>query len=233
MKNITILTWPLCFCTGALLTALVVILGGCDKEKVLPTLPREMVGDLNSVSVHTRPGNSVEDVSFSFIDADGKWHVAEVSVVNGTSRKANADITLSELDIVTNESTIQFFSRGLYGVAKTIVEAYPIKRLSVVITFHEGAKIGFYNPANDGQTDPLEYLDAPKQIIIHASDSAYATYTPFGGLSEQWTVQYLDRKKFIEAFRPALIGLVDQDPDTPGLQKVPIDVYLPFDNPFY
>jgi hypothetical protein len=58
---------------------------------------------------------------------------------------------LSELDIVTNESTIQFFSRGLYGVAKTIVEAYPIKRLSVVITFHEGAKIGFYNPANDGQ----------------------------------------------------------------------------------
>jgi hypothetical protein len=70
-------------------------------------------------------------------------------------------------------------------------------------------------------------------MMGNASDSAYATYTPFGGLSEQWTVQYLDRKKFIEAFRPALIGLVDQDPDTPGLQKVPIDVYLPFDNPFY
>lgn len=213
---------------------LVLLLDGCKKEEVKPKLPETISGKLYSIGVTYNFGEYFRAVSFSFTDyATGSGEYVTIQMPTKAS-PANAELTISETDIITPESQIDF-ARDSNGepIEGLLINAKPIKSPSVTITFYKDAKVEFYNPANDGQTDPLEYLDAPKEIKIDANSEASASFGAYGYTSNMIYAQYyIKRERFTTNIKRGIMALIDSDPDLAGVQRVPLRVEMDSYNPY-
>jgi hypothetical protein len=227
---------PIQSSTIAILIFCLVLFNGCSKdEPSLPKLPETISGELYHIGVAYNFGEYFREVSFSFTDyATGSAEYVTIQMPTKAS-PANAELTISETDIITPESQIDFW-RDSNGdpVDGLLINAKPIKSPSVTITFYKDATVEFYNPANDGQTDPLEYLDAPKEIKIDANSEASASFQAYGYTSNMIYAQYyIKRERFTANIKRGIMALIDSDPDLVGLRRVPLRVELNSYNPFY
>lgn len=210
----------------------VLAISSCNNDEPLPKFPSEMLGVLEHISIHTSPSNSLEDISFEFIDSEGERVLVEVSPTTGTFMTPNAEITyLSDTDIFLDDTVIEKWKSSDGTTHAEILEAGPVKSLSVIITFYEGAKMLHYNQKK-GAYGTLEKLDAPKEIRIDAGGTVFVNYTPHGGLSPSLSAPFLDRSKFKEAILGGLTELIDSNPNASGLQRAPVSIYLPFFDPY-